>query len=98
MIDHLPSDWRNATLLGRILTDQGPTPVLVTGGRLRDISETAPTTAQFLFGWNGAVPPGRDLGPLERLEFGRAWEGDFAVKLLAPVDLQCIKACGVTFA
>ena len=98
MIECLPSDWGKATLLGRILTEDGPTPVLVVDGRVRDISAAAPTTAQFLSNWNGMLPLGRDLGPLENMSFERAWEGAGAVKLLAPVDLQCVKAAGVTFA
>jgi len=98
MIGHLPSDWRKATLLGRLLTADGPTPVLVADGRMRDVSRAAPTTSRLLAAWNGTPPEGRDLGALEAIAFKRAWEGDGAVKLLAPVDLQCIKACGVTFA
>jgi fumarylacetoacetate (FAA) hydrolase family protein len=98
MIEHLPQDWREATLLGRILTAEGPTPVLVAGGRLFDVSDIAPTTSQFLSGWSGTVPAGRDLGKLDAVSFKRAWEGEAALKLLAPVDLQCIKAAGVTFA
>jgi len=98
MIEHLPSDWRNAALVGRILACDGPTPVMVAQGRLRDVSGAAPTTSQLLSGWNGTPPDGRDLGPLEAIDFVRAWEGEGSVKLLAPVDLQCIKACGVTFA
>ena len=98
MIEHLPSDWRNATLLGRILTREGPTPVLVADGRVRDVSHAAPTTAQLLSDWNGTPPAGRDLGPLDGFEFKPVWERESAVKLLTPVDLQCIKAAGVTFA
>jgi fumarylacetoacetate (FAA) hydrolase family protein len=98
MIEHLPADWRHATLLGRILTIDGPTPVLVVDGRVRDISAAAPTTSQFLSDWNGTTPEGRDLGPLDAMEFSRAWEGESRTRLLAPVDLQCIKAAGVTFA
>ena len=98
MIEHLPSDWRHATLLGRILTGEGPTPVLVVDGRVRDVSVTAPTTAQLLSGWNGTPPAGRDLGALDEFAFKRIWDGASDVKLLAPVDLQCIKAAGVTFA
>jgi len=86
--------------LGRLLAKAGPTPVLVSAGRGRDISALAPTVAQFLNGWDG-VPPtgGRDLGPLGDLDLRRAWEGaPGEFRLLAPVDLQCIKAAGVTFA
>jgi fumarylacetoacetate (FAA) hydrolase family protein len=35
IIECLPSDWRDAHLLGRLLTREGPTPVLVRGGRVR---------------------------------------------------------------
>jgi len=98
MIEHLPADWRHATLLGRILTKEGPTPVLVVGGRVRDVSAEAPTAAQFLAGWRGVPPEGRDLGPLEAMDLKRVWDGESRIKLLAPVDLQCIKAAGVTFA
>jgi len=98
MIEHLPSDWRKAKLLGRLMSREGPTPVLVLDGRLIDVSVIGPTTSFFLSAWDGTLPQGRDLGPLENFEFRRRWEGGGGVRLLAPVDLQCIKACGVTFA
>ncbi|GAA0529508.1 fumarylacetoacetate (FAA) hydrolase family protein [Rhizomicrobium palustre] len=98
LLDALPSDWREATLLGRLLTHDGPTPVLVSGGRLRDISRVAPTVSQFLNG-NFRGELGIDLGPLEAFDFAPAWtEGEAECKLLSPIDLQCIKAAGVTFA
>ncbi|MGA7712768.1 MAG: fumarylacetoacetate hydrolase family protein [Rhizomicrobium sp.] len=98
MIEHLPRDWRDATLLGRLLTKDGPTPILVTEGRIKDISALAPTVAQFL---GGEAPRrgGRDLGPIGDLDLRRAWDSAPGTpRLLAPVDLQCIKAAGVTFA
>jgi fumarylacetoacetate (FAA) hydrolase family protein len=98
MIEHLPADWRGATLLGRILTAEGPTPIVVIDGRVRDVSHAAPTAAQLLSAWTGTPPAGRDLGPFEELDVKRSWDGEGGVKLLAPVDLQCIKAAGVTFA
>jgi fumarylacetoacetate (FAA) hydrolase family protein len=99
MIEHLPGDWREATLLGRLRTREGPSPVLVKSGRILDVSAAAPTSAALLAGWGkDAAPAGRDLGPLEDLELRRAWDGASDTKLLAPVDLQCIKAAGVTFA
>jgi fumarylacetoacetate (FAA) hydrolase family protein len=104
MIGHLPSDWRDALLLGRIQTREGPTPVLLTGGRVRDVSRVAPTVSQLLNEWSGAVPRGTDLGPIEELGLapaylnsGKASAAD-GMRLLAPFDLQCIKAAGVTFA
>jgi fumarylacetoacetate (FAA) hydrolase family protein len=99
MIAHLPTDWRNAQLLGRLLLREGPTPVLVSGGRVRDLSRAAPTVSQLLDGWTGVPPPGNDLGPLEELRLTRAYENAApAPRLLSPIDLQCIKASGVTFA
>jgi fumarylacetoacetate (FAA) hydrolase family protein len=98
MIEHLPSDWRRATLVGRILTRDGPTPVVVTDGRVRDVSRHAATVSQLLNGWNGEVPTGNDLGPLEAFGFTRCFDDRKDVRLLSPFDLQCIKASGVTFA
>ena len=99
LIEQLPADWRSARLLGRLLTREGPTPILVNEGRVRDVSRVAPTVAQFLEQWKGEVPPGEDLGPLEQLPLAPAYGNAAAVpRLLAPLDLQCIKAAGVTFA
>ena len=93
----LPRDWRAAVLLGRIETADGPTPVLVRSGRLIDISAYAPTTAQALARPDLAAAEGRDLGAVEDIRIATAW-GDEGVVLLSPLDLQCIKASGVTFA
>jgi len=48
MIEHLPSDWRQSLLVGRLLTRDGPTPVVVADGRVRDVSRHAPTVSQLL--------------------------------------------------
>jgi fumarylacetoacetate (FAA) hydrolase family protein len=94
----LPQDWRDAVLVGRLDLGDGPTPVVVKEGRVFDVSKTAPTVSQLLADWKG-VPEGRDLGDINDLGLTNAWSDQKAkVKLLAPVDLQCIKACGVTFA
>ena len=95
----LPDDWRDAVLVGRLDLGEGPTPVVVKEGRVFDVSSTAPTTAQLLEKWNGTVPSGKDLGDINDLGLATAWSDTKGkVKLLAPVDLQCVKACGVTFA
>ena len=106
--EFLPEDWRDATLLGRIDFGDGPTPVLVRGGRVEDMSRIAPTAADLMnaFAPNGEnggaeIPRGEDRGPLEALDIRPIWEdrdGAAPVKLLAPVDLQVLKAAGVTFA
>ncbi|HEX4635373.1 MAG TPA: fumarylacetoacetate hydrolase family protein [Rhizomicrobium sp.] len=95
----LPQDWRDAVLVGRIDTGEGPTPVVVREGRVYDVSKTAPTVSALLETWKG-VPEGKDLGDINDLGLETAWSngGKRKVKLLAPVDLQCVKAAGVTFA
>lgn len=98
MAEFLPEDWRDASLVGRVLTAEGPTPVVARGGRLYDVTTTAPTVSDLVADWAGP-PAGRDLGDLADLEFRAAWEdGAAALRLLAPIDLQCVKAAGVTFA
>ena len=67
MSEALPSDWRDAVLVGRVQTRAGPSPVVVTAGRVRDVSGFAPTVSELLNGWSGGIPPGADLGPAERL-------------------------------
>jgi fumarylacetoacetate (FAA) hydrolase family protein len=90
MIDHLPDDWQAATLVGRIATPAGPSPVMARGGTLFDMSAVAATAADLIaLAGNAGIPQGGTaIGPLDSV----------SVDLLAPVDLQCIKAAGVTFA
>lgn len=95
-MNFLPEDWQDALLLGRIDLGEGPTPILVNKGEVIDVSRTAPTVSAFLNGWNGRVPGGRSLGAITDLGLKPHWDGD--KRLLAPVDLQCVKAAGVTFA
>lgn len=94
----LPEDWRDATLVGRILLPEGPTPVLVKGGEVFDMSAVAPTVAQLLAAWpeKGVLAGGKSLGKLEDFAFEKSWEGK--ASLLSPIDLQVVKAAGVTFA
>jgi fumarylacetoacetate (FAA) hydrolase family protein len=111
VINYLPADWRDATFVGRLQTDAGPTPVVVHRGAVRDVSRFAPTTSQLLNQWSGQwsgqwpaqwtdeLPPGEELGSLDSIELRSAVTGNTrGLRLLAPFDLQCIKACGVTFA
>jgi fumarylacetoacetate (FAA) hydrolase family protein len=97
MIDHLPQDWPRALLVGRLQTAAGPTPIVIRNGRVLDVSRRAPTVSQLLNEWRGDVE-GEDLGPLEALSLAPAYREAREPRLLSPVDLQCIKACGVTFA
>lgn len=93
----LPEDAQDATLLGRVWSDDrgGPCPVLLRDGRVMDLSGVAATMSGLLERADlhaalvGELP---DLGPLNAFLDGSAG------RLLAPVDLQAIKAAGVTFA
>lgn len=84
----LPADWQVGRFIGRINTSEGPTPVLLEHGTLYDLSETAPTVAMLDF---NSLKGGAAIGGIDVIA-ERGWS------LLAPVDLHCIKAAGVTFA
>jgi len=90
----LADDWREGLFLGRIDTGEGPTPILIKDGILHDMSRAAPTVAQLVA--IGAFDPsaGRVMGDLESF----ADTTDSTHRLLSPIDLQCVKAAGVTFA
>jgi len=90
----LADDWREGLFLGRIETAEGPTPVLLKDGILYDMSGVAATAAQLVADRAFDVSQGQALGDLESLNLG----ADGAPQLLSPVDLQCVKAAGVTFA
>ncbi len=98
----LPTDWRTATLVGRLQTSEGPTPILVKGGEVFDMSAVAPTVSQLLKVWpeKGTPSGGVSLGKLEDFHFAKTWVGDARQgdQLISPIDLQCVKAAGVTFA
>lgn len=98
----LPDDGLTGTLVGRIWVGgpmPGPRPVVVRDEGLVDLSGLAPTLSDLfdletpaarVRGWNGEV-----LGDLTDLA-ERTLEG--RPGLLAPCDLQALKAAGVTFA
>jgi len=95
LIDDMPADWREGAFLGRLLLPEGPTPVALRGGELFDISATAPTTAQAVAGGDAASLTGARLGALDDLDLS---DSSTLPRLLSPLDLQCVKASGVTFA
>ena len=97
----LPKDWRDATLIGRLQTPAGPTPILIKDGQVYDMSAVAPTVSQLMKVWPGHGVPdgGLKLSALEDFHFGKSWTGERkGDQLLSPIDLQCVKAAGVTFA
>jgi fumarylacetoacetate (FAA) hydrolase family protein len=88
----LPEDAAQATLAGRLLLDEGPTPVLIRNGVVEDVSRSAPTIADLMEAGNFGDVEGIELFGIDTL-FTLPRE-----RFLAPVDLQAIKAAGVTFA
>jgi fumarylacetoacetate (FAA) hydrolase family protein len=94
----LPDDWRKATLVGRIETHEGPTPIIIKHGRVTDVSRVEPTVSALIDAWDPEIE-GITIGDASTLSLRRAWEDSGAkMRLLAPIDLQCVKAAGVTFA
>jgi len=85
----LPADSADATLVGRLMLDAGPTPVIVRRGIVEDVSRRAPTVSDLMELSEPADIAGQPLFPVDELPLDR---------LLAPVDLQAVKAAGVTFA
>jgi fumarylacetoacetate (FAA) hydrolase family protein len=90
--------------LGRVWRSGiGPCVVTIRAGHVFDItSKAAPTVRDLL-----ELPDvagfvanflGEDLGPLEALQSASVEAAGDTTRLLAPCDLQAIKACGVTFA
>jgi fumarylacetoacetate (FAA) hydrolase family protein len=93
----LPADVEAAVLVGRLRLDDGPTPVLIRGGEVFDVSRTAPTVADLLDLASPASVAGERLFSLDEL-IGRVAASGPGSFLLSPVDLQVVKAAGVTFA
>ena len=81
----MPLDWRSGRFLGRALLPEGPTPIIIDHGQAYDMSRVAPTVS--------ALVEAKAFDPA----LGTPLELD-GLELLSPVDLQCVKAAGVTFA
>ncbi|WP_086736550.1 fumarylacetoacetate hydrolase family protein [Erythrobacter colymbi] len=89
ILESLPADFREGHFIGRALSPEGPSVIAIRNGTLYDLTGTVSTVA-------GAVARkhfdgGVELGAVED-GLPEGWS------LLAPIDLQCIKASGVTFA
>ena len=102
----LPTDWPHACLVGRVWRPdvQGPSVVVVRDGALLDISETFPTMRDLCEAQKPAASvaalSGEPVGALDELLRNSPPDQRDSRKpwLLAPIDLQAIKAAGVTFA
>jgi fumarylacetoacetate (FAA) hydrolase family protein len=105
-LECLPSDWRDATLVGRAWlpgAPAGPSPIAVRpNGDIVDVAAIEPTMSQLLARSDrvalARMVPGKIIGTVAAL---LANSGDGRnpgqASLLAPNDLQAIKASGVTF-
>jgi fumarylacetoacetate (FAA) hydrolase family protein len=102
----LPRDAAGAVLVGRAWVPghvPGPSPVLVRGAEVVDLSSLAPTVSHLL---NSEEPLARlqdarhlpVIGGVDELLANSASSGSAGyARFLAPVDLQAVKASGVTF-
>jgi fumarylacetoacetate (FAA) hydrolase family protein len=106
-VNLLPDDLGDALLVGRVWLPapvNGPAVVSVRRGRVIDITSHVPTVSE-LFERADIMDivrnsEGEDLGDVHELVQAAVagGQGENTIRLLAPCDLQAIKACGVTFA
>lgn len=101
----LPTDAAKALLIGRAWVDSPqPGPALITlhGDNVIDITEFGPTMAELLEREDlldiVKQAQGPSLGSSEALLANSQLSPPQAPYLLAPCDVQAVKACGVTFA
>ena len=101
----LPIDSANAKLVGRVWREDvaGPAVVLLRDGHIIDVTAHYPTMTDLLNADIAAgfgTLEGEDLGPVETFLHAPTdmRPNGGASCLLAPCDLQALKACGVTFA
>ena len=101
----LPEDAAEALLVGRVWDpeSEGPRVVAVIGKDAFDLQAVAPTVAELLAGPSPAERVRAAVGRLapawSTVELLEATMGrdESRPRLLAPIDLQVVKACGVTF-
>lgn len=99
--DILPTDGPGL-LVGRVWSKAvgGPCPVLVDGEALRDLSSIAATMSELLELPLEKITGAAGLPSLGKLDdfLDSGFDRGSAGQLLAPCDLQAVKAAGVTFA
>ncbi|MFK0402320.1 fumarylacetoacetate hydrolase family protein [Microbacterium sp. NPDC090225] len=99
----LPADASDALLVGRVQTPAGPSVVVLRDGILHDLSATFPTMTALTESADPAAAARAADGP-SLGAFADVWantapdtRGDAHPWLLSPIDLQVVKASGVTF-
>lgn len=103
MANIIPEDSA-AVLLGRAeRPDIGPSIITIRNGAVIDITGKAAPTVRDILEMDTPADyvlnaPGEEIGRLEDCLDASGTGSDDALRLLAPCDLQALKACGVTFA
>lgn len=89
LLDALPDDYREGQFIGRAQSPAGPLVIAIRGGDLFDLTAEAASVSGAIARrvFSGGKRIGAAAGGLPD-----GWS------LLSPIDLQCIKASGVTFA
>jgi fumarylacetoacetate (FAA) hydrolase family protein len=85
----LPQDYASGRFLGRALSPAGPSVIALRDGLIFDLTQEVSTVSGAIA--RRVFSGGTALGPIEA-GLPEGWS------LLSPIDLQCVKACGVTFA
>jgi fumarylacetoacetate (FAA) hydrolase family protein len=106
----LPDDHEHATLVGRAWVPgplAGPSPVLISRGRVYDLSQVVPTSSDLINSEDpaemarSAAVSGRAslIGQVGEVLANSASDRRNPDRpyFLSPVDLQAVRACGVTF-
>ena len=104
LAETLPRDHASATLIGRVWDPavSGPSPVLVTADDVYDLSHAFATVSDLMLDADPAAAArsaaGASLGSADRILSATMQSEIDEVTFLSPIDLQCVKAAGVTFA
>ncbi len=88
----LPEDWERGAFAARLDTPEGPCAVALLDGEAFDMTPAFGTLSRWL-NEPDPVRAVRARGEPLRLDL----PGEALHRLLAPVDLQAVKACGVTY-
>ena len=89
LLDILPGDFASGHFIGRALAPEGPCIIAIRESVIYDLTAEVATSSGAIA--RRSFAGGRAIGPVED-GLPQGW------RLLSPIDLQCVKACGVTFA
>ncbi|MCQ4162465.1 fumarylacetoacetate hydrolase family protein [Roseomonas sp. GC11] len=92
----LPEDWRTGHFALRAGAAEGPLALALAGGQAFDMTPAFGTVSAWL---NSADPVAaiEERGTPIALDLDALLAGSGPLRLLAPFDLQALKACGVTY-